>query len=31
MIRYYFTLRKVFPTYPPALCWALAILHRGQK
>lgn len=31
MIRYYFTLRKVFPTYPPALCWSLAMLRKGNK
>ena len=26
-IRHYFTLRRVFATYPPALCWSLACLY----
>jgi hypothetical protein len=26
-VHLYFTLRKTIPSYPPGLCWALAVLR----
>jgi hypothetical protein len=28
-VRLYFALRRTIPTYPPALCWALATLRSN--